>query len=44
MNYGAVTLLAHLPYVEYSIDPVTLYYPAATLHPLGSVRLRGDED
>jgi hypothetical protein len=43
MNYGAVTLLAHLPYVDYSVDPVTLYYPALAPHPLGSVRRRDDE-
>jgi hypothetical protein len=43
MNYGAVTLLAHLPYVDYSVDPVMLYYPARAPHPLGSVRRRDDE-
>ena len=43
MNYGAVTLLAHLPYVDYSVDPVTLYYPAWATHPLGSIRRRDDE-
>jgi hypothetical protein len=37
MSYGAVTLLAHLPYVEYSTQPVMLYYPAATRHALGTV-------
>ena len=40
MSYGAATLLAHLPYVEYSADPITLYYPALALHALGTVRRR----
>ncbi|HEY7068374.1 MAG TPA: hypothetical protein VII06_43395 [Chloroflexota bacterium] len=40
MSYGAATLLAHLPYVEYSAEPVTLYYPAANPHPLGTVHRR----
>ncbi|HZU06939.1 MAG TPA: hypothetical protein VFB73_13315 [Chloroflexota bacterium] len=40
MSYGAVTLLAHLPYVEYTADPVTLYYPARVPHPLGTVQRR----
>jgi hypothetical protein len=40
MSYGAATLLAHLPYVEYSAQPLTLYYPAATPHPLGTVHRR----
>ncbi len=40
MSYGAATLLAHLPYVEYSAQPLTLYYPASTPHPLGTVHRR----
>jgi hypothetical protein len=40
MSYGAVTLLAHLPYVEYTADPVTLYYPARVPHPLGTLQRR----
>ncbi len=40
MSYGAATLLAHLPYVEYSADPITLYFPATAPHPLGTVRRR----
>ena len=40
MSYGAVTRLAHLPYVEYTADPVTLYYPARVPHPLGTVQRR----
>jgi len=40
MGFGAVTLLAHLPYVDYSIDPVTLYYPSVAPHPLGTVHRR----
>src|SRR5262249_21345122 len=43
MHYGAVTLLAHRPYGEYSAEPGTLSYPASAPHPLGTVR-RGDED
>lgn len=37
LSQGAVTLLAHLSYVEYSAQPVTLHYPAETPHPLGTV-------
>jgi hypothetical protein len=40
MSYGAATLLAHLPYVEYSADPIRLYFPALSPHPLGTVRRR----
>ncbi len=40
LGYGAATLLAHLPYVEYSADPITLYFPASALHPLGTVSRR----
>jgi hypothetical protein len=40
MSYGAATLLAHLPYVEYSADPITLYFPGLVGHPLGTVRRR----
>jgi hypothetical protein len=40
MSYGVATLLAHLPYVEYSAQPLTLYYPASTPHPLGTVHRR----
>ena len=40
MSYGAATLLAHLPYVEYSADPITLYFPGLIAHPLGTVRRR----
>jgi hypothetical protein len=42
MSYGAATLLAHLPYVEYSAQPLTLYYPASTPHPLGTVHRRDE--
>jgi hypothetical protein len=40
MSYGAAMLLAHLPYVEYSADPIRLYFPALSPHPLGTVRRR----
>jgi hypothetical protein len=42
MSYGAVTLLAHLPYVDYSADPVALHYPAVGPHPLGTVQRRDE--
>ena len=42
MSYGAATLLAHLPYVDYSAQPLTLYYPASTPHPLGTVHRRDE--
>jgi hypothetical protein len=40
IHLDATTLLAHLPYVEYSLDPVTLYFPAQVPHPLGTLRRR----
>jgi len=43
MSYGIVTLLAHLPYVDYSAEPVTLYFPARTPHALGTVMRRDAE-
>jgi hypothetical protein len=43
MSYGIVTLLAHLPYVDYSAEPVTLYFPARTPHALGTVVRRDAE-
>lgn len=40
LSQGAVTLLAHLPYVEYSAQPLTLHYPAQTPHELGTIQRR----
>jgi hypothetical protein len=40
LGQGAVTLLAHLPYVEYSAQPLTLHYPAQTPHELGTIQRR----
>ncbi len=36
-----MAFLAHLPYIEYSLNPQTLYLMPTATHPLGTIKRRG---